>query len=259
MNLKVFRYDPGVNGPRYDVFRIEPAPGMTVLTALFAAQEQYDESLAFRYSCRGAVCGSCAMLIDNVPRLACRTQVQALLEGKLIAPLSPSPEQGMNMTWDPAGEILVEPLPNLPVVRDLIVDMSPFFTAYRSLHPVFSPAGTPPEKEHPMVPAEVKKLEPYTNCILCGACFGACPVNTKNPRYPGPAALAQLYRFHIDPREKPGPSRLDRADNPDGWWACEFHTNCRRVCPRGVPPDRAIGFARRELSEDKKTRERAGK
>jgi succinate dehydrogenase / fumarate reductase, iron-sulfur subunit len=259
MNLKVFRYHSGMKGPRYDLFRIEPAPGMTVLTALFAAQEQYDESLAFRYSCRGAVCGSCAMLINNVPRLACRTQVQAILEGKLSVSLTPSPDQGVKEPGNPTGEILVEPLPHLPVIRDLVVDMSPFFTAYRSLHPVFSPAGAPPEKEYQMDPAEVKKMEPYTNCILCAACFGACPVNAKNLRYPGPAALAQLYRFHIDPRENPHLSRLDRADNPDGWWACEFHTNCRRVCPRGVPPDRAIGLARRELSGDKKSRERAGK
>jgi succinate dehydrogenase/fumarate reductase iron-sulfur protein len=259
MKLKVFRYHAGMTGPRYDTFRIEPVAGMTVLTALFAAQEQYDESLAFRYSCRGAVCGSCAMLINNIPRLACRTQVQALLEGKLTVPLSPSPDQGVKEPWNPAGEILVEPLPHLPVIRDLVVDMGPFFTAYHALHPVFSPAASRPGKEYPMDPAEVKRLEPYTNCILCAACFGACPVSAKNPRYPGPAALAQLYRFHIDPREKPGASRLDQADNPDGWWACEFRTNCRRVCPRGVPPDRAIGLARRELTEDKKRREKEGK
>jgi succinate dehydrogenase / fumarate reductase iron-sulfur subunit len=259
MNLKVFRYHAGMDKPRYDTFRMEPVPGMTVLTALFAAQEQFDESLAFRYSCRGAVCGSCAMLINNVPRLACRTQVQALLDGKLTVPLSPSPAYGAKVPWNPAEEILVEPLPHLPVIRDLVVDMSPFFTAYRTLYPVFRPADALPEKEYPMDPAEVKNLEPYINCILCAACFGACPVNAKNPRYAGPAALAQLYRFFIDPREKSGPSRLDRGDNPDGWWACEFHTNCRRVCPRGVPPDRAIGLARREISEEKKRRERAGK
>jgi succinate dehydrogenase / fumarate reductase iron-sulfur subunit len=252
MNLKVYRYHPGMDNPRYDTFRIEPVPGMTVLTALFTAQERFDESLTFRYSCRGAVCGSCAMLINNVPRLACRTQVQALLDGKLTVPLTPFPARQVIVPWNPDEEVLVEPLPHLPVIRDLVVDMSPFFTAYRMLHPVFRPGGARPQKEYPMDPSDVKTLEPYTNCILCAACFGACPVNAKNTRYPGPAALAQLYRFHIDPREKPGPSRLDQADNPDGWWACEFHTNCRRVCPRGVPPDRAIGLARRELSEEGK-------
>ena len=259
MNLKVFRYHAGMAEPRYDTFRIQPVPGMTVLTALFAVQERFDESLAFRYSCRGAVCGSCAMLINTVPRLACRTQVQALLEGKLPVQISPLLDQGVIVPWNPGEEVLVEPLPHLPVIRDLVVDMTPFFAAYHALHPVSRPAGARPDKEHPMVPAEVKELEQYTNCILCGSCFGACPVNAKNPRYPGPAALAQLYRFHIDPREKPVPSRLDQADNPDGWWACEFNTNCRRVCPRGVPPDRAIGLARREIFKNQKSGEKAGK
>jgi succinate dehydrogenase / fumarate reductase iron-sulfur subunit len=253
MKLKVFRFHTGMAEPRYDTFVIEPVRGMTVLTALFVIQERFDESLAFRYSCRGAVCGSCAMLINKVPRLACRTLVQPLLDGKLtVPPLSPYPAQAVNVPWNPGEEILVEPLPHLTVIRDLVVDMAPFFAAYHALHPVFRPAGEPPEKEYLMDPEEVKNVAQYTNCILCASCFGACPVNAKNPRYPGPAALAQLYRFHIDPREKPGPSRLDQADNPDGWWACEFHTNCRRVCPRGVPPDRAIGLARRELSKDKK-------
>jgi len=98
-----------------------------------------------------------------------------------------------------------------------------------------------------MNPAAVKELHTYANCILCGACFGACPVNGRNPGYLGPAALAALYRFHIDPREAGGLSRLGRADTPNGWWACEFHTNCRRVCPMGVPPNIAIGRARQKL------------
>jgi succinate dehydrogenase/fumarate reductase iron-sulfur protein len=259
MNLKVFRYHPGMNKPRYDLFKIETAPGMTVLNALFAAQEEYDESLAFRYSCRGAVCGSCAMLINHVPRLACRTQVQDFIGGKNDDYLSPFQDPGVNEPFDPTREILVEPLPHLPVIRDLVVDMSPFFNGYRSLHPVFIPPGERPEREYPVDPADAKKMEPYTNCILCAACFGACPVNAKNLRYPGPAALTQLYRFHIDPREKPGHTRLAQADNPDGWWACEFHTNCRKVCPRGVPPDRAIGLARRELSEGRKSQKKGGK
>ncbi len=252
MKLKVFRFQPGWEKPRYDTFAIEPVPGMTVLTALFEAQSRYDDSLAFRYSCRGAVCGTCAMLINRVPRLACRTQLGALTAGALDLSLSHYDLPALTEPWDTKEEVLLEPLPNLPVIKDLIVDMGIFFAKYRAIEPVFRPGDPDPEKERLMSPASVSELEQYTTCILCGACFAACPVNGKNPGYTGPAALAKLYRFRIDPREQQGISRLGRADGPDGWWACEFHTNCRRVCPKEVPPDKAIGHARQELMNMKK-------
>ncbi|HTY51624.1 MAG TPA: succinate dehydrogenase/fumarate reductase iron-sulfur subunit [Methanomicrobiales archaeon] len=248
MQLKVFRSGAGTQGPRYDRFEIDAPVGMTVLGALFAAQEK-DDTLAFRYSCRGAVCGTCAMLINRVPRLACRTQVRSLLDGKDKVQLAPYPAIQAAEPWDPGREVLVEPLPHLPVIRDLVVDMTRFFEYYTDIDPVFAPTGPEPEKERLMDPASVKDLAVYANCILCGACFGACPVNGRNPRYLGPAALAGLYRFRIDPREAGGAARLRRADTPDGWWACEFHGNCRRVCPKGVPPNIAIGRARKELTQ----------
>jgi succinate dehydrogenase / fumarate reductase iron-sulfur subunit len=132
------------------------------------------------------------------------------------------------------------------------VDMTAFFDHYRAIIPVFKGGDPDPEKERLMSPAAVRELEQYTRCILCAACYAACPVNGKNPRYPGPAALAKLYRFRIDPREQQGTERLKTADHKDGWWACEFHTNCRRVCPKDVPPDKAIGHARQELNKIKK-------
>jgi succinate dehydrogenase / fumarate reductase iron-sulfur subunit len=244
--------------PRYDTFEIELMPGLTVLSALFTVQERFDDSLAFRYSCRGAVCGTCAMLINKVPRLACRTQIEGLHGGKLNIPLAYFPAMDSAVPWDPTEEVLVEPLPNLPVIKDLIVDMSTFFRYYREIEPVFRPGDPAPARERPMQPAAVRELEPYTNCILCAACFGACPVDAKNPAFIGPAALAKLYRFHVDPREAHGTARLLRADTPDGWWACEFHTNCRRVCPKGVPPDVAIGHARQELMKMKKSQKDTG-
>lgn len=249
MKLKVFRWNRSMDGPRYDTFDIEPTPGMTVLSALFAVQERYDDSLAFRYSCRGAVCGTCAMLINKVPRLACRTRLQALREGKLHTELKPYPALEVTNPWNPEEEVLIEPLPHLPVIRDLIVDTDIFFAHYRAIEPVFKGAGEDPIRERLMEPAAVNDLEDYTNCILCAACFGACPVNAKNTDYLGPAALAKLYRFHIDPRESRDLSRLETANRPEGWWACEFHANCRRVCPRGVPPNIAIGKARQELAK----------
>lgn len=253
MRLKVRRYDPATGMERYDTFEVDPKPGMSVLDALFAAQENLDDSIAFRYSCRGAICGSCAMLINKVPRLACRTQVSALIEGTDRVELKPYPAIEGGEAWDPRREILVEPLPHLPVLKDLVVDMKRFFDYYRAVEPVLKPAGQVPEREYRMEQKAVRELEKYTNCILCGACFGACPVNAGDPDYLGPAALAKLYRFHIDPREAGDDSRLVLADKPSGWWGCRFHTNCKRVCPKGVPPNLAIGSARRRLTETGKS------
>jgi len=252
VQLKVFRFRQGMERPRYDTFAVADQQGLTVLGALFGAQALHDDSLAFRYSCRGAACGTCAMLINRVPRLACRTQVEALLRGDPGPVLPYYPLPGLTEPWDPRKEVMVEPLPHLPVIRDLIVDMTGFFDAYRSVLPVLQSRDPVPEKEWPMTPATVRELDQYTSCILCAACYAACPVNGKNPRYTGPAALAKLWRFRIDPRERDSARRLGTADHPDGWWACEFHTNCRRVCPRGVPPDKAIGHARQELKTVKK-------
>jgi succinate dehydrogenase / fumarate reductase, iron-sulfur subunit len=249
MKLKVYRYHDGMKEPRYDTFKLKSDPGMTVLGALFQFQQEFDDSIAFHYSCRGAVCGTCAMLINKVPRLACRTQVASLIKGELKIPLSQFPAIEETVKWNPEEEILVEPLPNFPVIRDLIVDTTSFFNYYKFVEPVFKPADKTPEKERLMDPSAIPELELYTNCILCGACFGSCPIDGKNPDYLGPAALAKLYRFHIDPREKEGTDRLERANIPEGWWACEFYGNCRRVCPKGVPPLIAIAKAREQLND----------
>ncbi len=126
MKLKVYRYNDGMSKPRYDTFKLEPNHGRTVLGALFQFQQQFDDSIAFHYSCRGAVCGICAMLINKVPRLACRTQLASLLKGDLKIPLSSYQVIEENVEWNPEEEVLVEPLPHLPVIRDLMVDMMYF-------------------------------------------------------------------------------------------------------------------------------------
>ena len=256
MKVKVYRYNEKLDFPHYDTFEFKPRPGMTILEVLFQIQKQFDDSLAFHYSCRGAVCGTCAMLINKVPRLACRTQVVPLLKGELKTNLVPYHAiEETKMPWDPEEEILIEPLPHLPVIKDLIVDMSTFFKYYKFIEPVFKPADPVPEKERLMEPNALPELELYTNCILCAACFGACPVDGKNPEYLGPAALAKLYRFYIDPRESNGSERLESANIFNGWWACEFYGNCTRVCPKGVPPTIGIAKARKELENKGKSQE----
>ncbi len=268
MKLKVFRYDGESGESRYDSFEIESGPGMTVLSALFKIQEELDDSLAFRYSCRGAVCGSCGMLINKVPRLACRTQVETLLRGEGEVKLRLFPGMEETVEWDPESEVLVEPLPNLAIIKDLIVDMDKFFDFYRAIEPTFKPASEAPEKERLMDQEAVSELEKYTNCVLCASCVGACPISGKAERegqeeregegqeeqektkeFLGPAALAKLYRFHIDPREVEDDSRLMLANDKRGWWGCEFNANCKAVCPKGVPPIIGIGKARREIQK----------
>ncbi len=239
MRFKIYRYDGEEED--HDIYEVPHEEGQTILDVLFHIQEEIDDSLSFRYSCRGAVCGSCAMLIDKVPKLACRTQVKRVKEEKRELENYEVLDEGENLSED---FILVEPLPHLEVEKDLIVNMDKFYENYEKIEPYLKP-DEEPEREHRMDPEKVSELEDYTNCILCAACFGGCPVNGENENYFGPAALAKLYRFHIDPRDNE--DRLASADEEDGWWACDFYTNCRKVCPKGVPPNFGIGKARQEL------------
>jgi succinate dehydrogenase / fumarate reductase iron-sulfur subunit len=252
MMVRVFRKAPGQEAA-YRLYAVEERPGMTVLDTLFQIHDRQDDSLSFRYSCRGAVCGSCAMLVNKVPRLACRTQVTGLINEEPLK-LAPSSSIGNTAIWDRRTEILIEPLPNLPVLKDLIVDMRGFYDKYRGIVPTLRSEAIG-DKESLMEPSAVRELERYTNCILCAACYGACPINGSDPEYLGPAALAKVYRFHIDPRDSFDGKRLKLADQPHGWWACRFYTNCNRVCPKDVPPNIAIGRARQELVETRKGRE----
>ncbi|MBS3817808.1 MAG: succinate dehydrogenase iron-sulfur subunit [Candidatus Thermoplasmatota archaeon] len=243
MKFKIYRYDGEEED--YDTYEVPHEEGQTILDALFYVQENLDDSLSFRYSCRGAVCGSCAMLIDKVPRLACRTQVEKVKEQKSELEHYKALDQGEKLSED---QILVEPLPHLEVEKDLIVDMEKFYENYEKIEPYLK-SEKEPEKEHRMDSETVNELEEYTNCILCAACFGSCPVNGEDEDYFGPAALAKLYRFHIDPRDSE--DRLELADEENGWWACDFYTNCKKVCPKDVPPNFSIGKARQELKEEK--------
>jgi succinate dehydrogenase/fumarate reductase iron-sulfur protein len=254
MRLKVFRYDPGTGERRYDSFLVKLRPCMTVLEALFSVAEEQDDSLAFRYSCRGAVCGTCALLVNRVPRLACRTRLEPLIRGEDRLNLASHPGLESGEEFSPDEEVLLEPLPNMPLIRDLVVDQDGFFAKYRRISPVFRPTFPLPPKEHLMNPGEVKELDTYTNCILCASCYAACPVNAEDEVYTGPAALAKLYRFAIDPREEDHAVRLRTADTPHGWWACRFFTNCTAVCPKGVTPSVAIGKARSRLKDLEKDR-----
>ncbi|MDO8725920.1 MAG: succinate dehydrogenase/fumarate reductase iron-sulfur subunit [Candidatus Methanoperedens sp.] len=230
----------------FDTFEIKPGPHMSVLEALFQIQDEKDSSLAFRYSCRGAVCGSCAMLINKKQRLACRTQVSEILGERVltISPYGPVAKPEIKMGED----ILIEPLPNLPVIKDLIVDMKPFFKHYEEVVPGFdvmdqSLMETPMS---PMSQNDVKKVDKYAACILCGLCYGACPAAARDSDYLGPAALANAWRFYADTRYHSKDEMLNRVNSRNGVWACNEVYRCVEVCPKNVQPTNAItGFMRK--------------
>jgi succinate dehydrogenase / fumarate reductase iron-sulfur subunit len=240
MKFNIKRY----NGERawFDSFEVKPRPHMSVLEALFQIQDEQDGTLGFRYSCRGAVCGSCAMLINKKQRLACRTQVSEITGELVLAISSYGPVAKPEIKI--GNDILVEPLPNLPVIKDLIVDMKPFFKHYEAVKPGFK-EGNEVLKEASISQDDVNKVDKYAACILCGLCYGACPVASKNRYYIGPAALAKAWRFYADTKYHPKDEMLKRVDSKTGVWACNEVYRCVEVCPKKVPPTNAItGFMR---------------
>lgn len=219
LTLKIQRFQKEKKPQQWiEIFQVEPRKGTNLLEALLRIQDESDGTLAFRYSCRGAVCGSCAMKVNGNLVLACRTHVEDLL-GK------------------PA---LIEPLPLFPVIRDLIVDMTTFFNHYRESEPILHGKPIPSLLEYLMEEEKRKEIDPYINCILCGICFGSCPAFEQDPQFIGPAMLAKAYRFLSDPRDRRDGEILKAVDSQKGVWGCKTVFNCVRVCPKEVPPTHAI-------------------
>ncbi len=216
----ILRGDPAQDvGPGFATFVVPAEPHMTVLAALQWIQDNLDGTLAFRYSCRGAVCGSCAMVINGEIELACR-----------------------NHLVDLPREVTLEPLPNLPVLKDLVVDMTGFWDAWATVKPYLIGDEAPPEKENLQSPDDRDRIEQFINCILCASCYASCPVRQSNPRYVGPAALAILDRFADDSRDRRGDAVLESVNDGNGLWGCRMVLRCVDVCPKDVRP--ADGIAK---------------
>lgn len=244
MRFKIKRFDG--ERSRFDTFEVRVRPHMSVLDGLFQIQDELDSSLAFRYSCRGGVCGSSAMLINRKHRLACRTQLSDIAGEQVISPFPFGP---LAVPRIKTGDyVLVEPLPNLPVIRDLIVDLKPFFDHYEYIRPWFEGESRDPLREAFMSQDDIRKVDRYAACILCGLCYGACPVASRDRDFPGPAALAKAWRFYADTRNGNTGEILKRVDVKRGIWACDEVYRCVEVCPKQVPPTNAItGFMRKAI------------
>jgi succinate dehydrogenase / fumarate reductase, iron-sulfur subunit len=226
--LEVYRFQPGVDAkPSYRRYTLELAPHTPVLSALLKIRGEVDPTLSLRYSCRSAICGSCAMRINSKSRLACET------------PVGPEIERH--------GRIVVEPMANQPVVRDLVVDQGPFWREYERIEPHLKadPLHPMPEgRPNPMTPAEVERFHDTPRCIACAACYSACPAVAADPAFPGPMALAKLYRFVVDPRDGAHQDRLVRIQT-EGLWLCLRCHLCTEACPKDVRPSERI----RDLKE----------
>jgi succinate dehydrogenase / fumarate reductase iron-sulfur subunit len=229
VTLKVLRFNPEIDKEsHYETYTIQDVdPANQVLDLLEKVRGYQDGTLAFRRSCAHGVCGSDAMRINGHNRLACKTLVKDI----------------------GSDEIVVEPIMGLPVIKDLIVDMEPFWDHYRSVLPYFMCPDDPvPDgKERLQSPAERERYDDTTKCILCAACTTACPSFWSNGKYVGPAAIVQAHRFIFDSRDCGAAERLRILNEPDGVWRCRTIFNCTEACPRDIKITQAIDEVRRVL------------
>jgi succinate dehydrogenase / fumarate reductase iron-sulfur subunit len=218
--IKVYRYDPEVDPhPRVDTYTIDTADcGPMVLDALIKIKNEVDSTLTFRRSCREGVCGSCAMNIHGSNTLACTKAMS-----------------------DISGSISIYPLPHMPVVKDLVPDLSGFYAQYATIQPYLQTKTPAPAEEWRQSPEDRAKLDGLYECILCACCSTSCPSYWWNPdRFLGPAALLQAYRWLADSRDEAKGERLDKLEDSFRLYRCHTIMNCATVCPKGLNPSQAI-------------------
>jgi succinate dehydrogenase / fumarate reductase iron-sulfur subunit len=222
IKIKIRRFNPGDTespGAYTQAYMVEVAEGMSVLEVLQKIVDDEDPTLAYRRSCRAAICGSCAMRINGFSKLACRTQIME--------------------EYKKRGEILIEPLDNYPVLKDLVVDFNPFWRKINNITPFLIPPedGT----EHPAITKEdEKKIDSSQKCIMCGVCNSECNALEIDPKFAGPAALAKAWRFVGDVRDDMPKKRLFPLSEVHGMWDCVRCMHCTEYCPKDVSPLRQI-------------------
>ncbi len=234
MKFSIYRFNPDVDKEPYmQDYDIELTPDTRMLLDALIQIKEMDDSLSLRRSCREGVCGSDAMNINGKNGLAC------------ITPLA-----------DLKQPIVLRPMPGLPVIRDLIVDMTQFFEHYNSIKPYLINNDTPPATERLQSPEDRAKLDGLYECILCGACTTSCPSFWWNPdKFVGPAGLMQAYRFIVDSRDQAQQERLENLEDPYRLYRCHNIMNCVDVCPKGLNPSKAINEikalkVKRKLAQD---------
>ena len=221
MKFKIYRFNPELDSKPYvQTFELEKVePGMMLLAALLRIKDEQDETLSFRRSCGEGVCGSDGMNINGVNGLACITPIDELKQ-----------------------PVEIKPLPGLPVIRDLIIDMDQFYKQYRAVKPYLIVNDPMPEVELTQTPQQRENLDGLYECVLCACCSTACPSFWWNPeKFLGPAALLQASRFIEDSRDQAFDKRLQELEGPFKLFRCHTIMNCVNVCPKGLNPTKAIG------------------
>jgi succinate dehydrogenase / fumarate reductase iron-sulfur subunit len=230
ITFRIQRYDPERDRiVNFQEFSFPCSRGMTVLDGLLYIKENLDSTLSFRTSCRMGICGSCGMLIDGLPRLACHTQIGELKKEK----------------------IEIKPLPNFSIIKDLVTDLIPLFQKHKSIKPYIMRPDTEemesPTREFLQTPMELERYLQFSYCIKCGCCMAACPTVSTDRLFIGPQSLAQAYRYSVDSRDGNKGERINEVDNPHGIWLCHLAGACSQACPKGVDPALAIQLFKREI------------
>jgi len=226
ITLHIARYKPANDSTKkFMEFNISYEKWTTVLEAILDVKKHFDHSIAVRYSCRQATCGSCGMIINGKPRLACFTKISELN----------------------SNVVTVEPMNNFPIIRDLAVKFERLFDTHHKVKPYLIREDTEitnNTKEFLQSPEELEQYIQFSNCIKCGLCNSACPTMATDSSFVGPQALAQAYRYVADSRDKGKDDRLKIIDDSHGIWRCHFAGSCSQVCPKGVDPAMGIQLLR---------------
>lgn len=219
-SLKIVRYTPGKHQkPLVQTYTIQAKPRWSILDCLNEIKWHHDGTLAFRRSCKSGICGSCAMNINGRNRLACETRIEDCKK-KIIT---------------------IKPLPFFEIIKDLVVDLDPFFNGIESIKPYLIPEGEAPEnKERYQSKEEREQLDGLYECIYCGSCMSSCPSFWNNEKFLGPAALIKAQRYAADSRDTGKNKRYTIIDNENGVWRCHTNFNCVGACPKSLNPTRAI-------------------
>jgi len=228
LRFKIFRLDPQEDRePRYQSYTVSAEPHERILDCLNRIKWEQDGSLSYRMSCGHGVCGSDAMKINGRCALACQ---------KLVKDFH-------------GEEVVLEPLPSFKVLKDLVVDMEPFFQKVNLMRPYLLTGKGDAESELRQAPEDRRKVDEVIRCILCASCSASCPVVGENENFLGPAPLVWAFRYIFDTRDEEQLQRLETVDRPDGAWACENHFECTRVCPKEIPVTKSINFIKREIQK----------
>ncbi|MEU0402575.1 succinate dehydrogenase iron-sulfur subunit [Streptomyces sp. NPDC006197] len=227
VTMRIRRFNPEVSDAAvWEDFQIQIDPKERVLDALHKIKWDVDGTLTFRRSCAHGICGSDAMRINGKNRLACKTLIKDI---------------------NPEKPITVEAIKGLTVLKDLVVDMEPFFQAYRDVMPFLVTKGNEPTRERLQSAEDRERFDDTTKCILCAACTSSCPVFWNDGQYFGPAAIVNAHRFIFDSRDEAGEQRLEILNDKDGVWRCRTTFNCTDACPRGIEVTKAIQEVKRAL------------